>query len=368
MARKKKTEDIEDIFDDASEKRRLYPTGIFSVDAKLGGGIPEGVSLEVYGPTGSGKTSLGYSTMGQIQKAGIGRVVLFDVEGSFNADMAIRCGLDEHHVNADGKLTFRKISQPAYKVIENIFSAIKQILYSYPDIKLIMVDSVAGTLPQDMTGDDANLNRLGMLRAKLYTDYIPLLNQWIEDTGNQTTVLFVNHEKEDISFSGHGPPKTTTPAGKALKYYASMRLEVRAAKTEKEDIYDPVADQKTKQVTKIYVRVQATKNRFFPPFRPATFIFNLKDEASGIDRVHTLIAYATAQDIIHKGGGGNYTVPSEISGGSEIKCKGKDKLAVLLEENAEVYQRVEEEVVRFLNHGGGLEAVEDTPMTTIDGE
>lgn len=364
----KKPDNLEDLFDDdLSEDREIFPTGIKVVDPELGGGIPEGVHVEAYGPPGSGKTSLGYSTIGQIQKLKLGRSVLFDVEGSWNSSMGKRLGIDETERNANGDKTFRRSDNAEMKVIENLFGSIKKILYGFDDVRFIMVDSVAALVPRSLTEmkKDDKTNTNAMNKARLLSVYMNELDRWIRDTGSKCTVYFVNHEKEEIGFSGHGPAKTTTGGGKALKYLASMRLEFRITKTDKIEVYDPVAKQTTKQVDKLYVRVQATKNRFYPPFRPATFIFDL---GRGIDSVQTILAHAYAQGVITNVKG-RISIPGEYTDtGEEVKIHGEHKTALYYEDHPVQFAKLEDFVLANMGASADvkIEPVEDSNIVNLE--
>jgi recombination protein RecA len=370
-AAKKKTKkasaddaDLLDFFNDgADEVRDIFPTGIELVDKPLGGGIPAGVMVEAYGPSMSGKTSIAYSVIGQIQKKGLGRTVLFDVEDSFNDDMGERCGIDKYHVDGEGQRTFNHSNSAEIRVIETLFARIKQILYTWPDVRFIVVDSVAGLVPEAMTEKGANIERTGMLKAKRLADLLPELSRWLADTGNNASVYFVNHEKTVIAMGGHGPPKTTTPGGVSLKFFASMRLEFRIAKTDKLDEYDPVTKQTTKKVDKLFVRVQATKNRFAPPYRPATFIFELGE---GIDQISSVLAHASAQGKLAEGGAGWATVDAAYTAdGEPKKLQGLKKFKAYYLENPEAYEKLKAAVVRDLGTTGTTTEVDDTTPSSI---
>lgn len=355
VAKKKKGNDedfnFEDMFDDLNiGPRTKIPTGLPLLDRKLGGGIPDGVFVEAYGPPFCGKTSLGYSIMGQIQKQGLGRCVLFDIEESFNEEMALRCGLDPYHLDSNGDKSFYMTQKAEDKIIESVFNKIKKILYTMPSVRFIMIDSVAGMIPGDfVAADDKDTEitqRYGMVRAGVFARLLPELQRWLSDTGSSTIIYFVNHEKEEVGFSGHGPTKTTTSGGKSWKYIASMRLEFRIVKQEKLEKRDIVADQTIKETDRMYIRCQATKNRYGTPFKSSTFIFDVGEGGKGFDHVGTVLPHAYAMGLINKGGGGNYTVPPALShDGSEVKIKGGDTVVEYYENHPEAFSAVVEAVL-----------------------
>lgn len=341
--KKKSVESLDDLFDsNVSEHRAIFPTGIAVLDPELGGGLREGTTIEAYGPPASGKTSVGYSTIGQIQKLELGMSVLFDCEGSWNPDMGARLGIDVDHTMPDGNLSFRVSSHPDIKIVEELFDRIKQILYGFPNVRFIMVDSLAALVPRALTTKkkDDQVTTTAMQRANLLATYMNELDRWIRETGSKTAVYFVNHEKEEIGFSGHGPAKTNTPGGLAGKYLASMRLEFRLATQDWVEVVDPVTGQKTRRKGKQYIRVTATKNRFYPPHRPSTFIFDL---GKGIDSAYTAVLHAKAQKVFVVAGSW-LTLPGEFTGGEPVKKQSVDLMATYLEENPDVLSRLEEHV------------------------
>lgn len=363
MAKPKITADtkLSDLFDDDLSFEHVFvPTGVRLVDPALGGGIPKGVLGEVFGPTGSGKTSLMYAHMAQQQK--LGNVsVLFDAEGSWNPGMGARYGIDVAHVNEAGNQTFLKSSKPEIKVVESLFAAIKTILYNRHDVTFILVDSLAALTSSKSTerkeGDQTNTD--AMQRANVLSVYMRDLVRWIADNDDRCTVVFINHEKQVIGMTGHGPPKTDTGGGVALKFYSTFRLQFKHVKTDNVKVFDPVTKQEATKADKLYIRVQAVKNRAAVPFVPATFIFDVGG-GTGIDVHTTALAHAVAQKAIKAGGGGNYTLlPAFTATGEEVKLKGKEAVRSYYAENVEAFEKLESHLAANLSQSKEVVISED---------
>lgn len=389
MAKKITLDDMWD--DDVDAARTVVPLGLKLCDPALGGGLPEGVLAELFGPSGSGKTSAGYLHIAQQQKRGA-ISVLIDAERSWNPTMGARYGIDtKHEVKIKGKMerTFRMSSKPEMKIIEELFERIKIMLYNMPEVRFILVDSLAALStrkatekkPEDQTNTDA------MDRARVLSFYMRELDRWIADTGNKCTVAFVNHEKEMIGMGGYGPPQTDTGGGKALKFYASFRLKFKLAKTEKVKVHDPVTGQDINKEDKLYIRMIAVKNRYFKPFVPATFVFDVGG-GTGIDRVSTAMAHAIAQGVVtvalkepEKGKDGKpkkaqpkkgyWAIPGEFSAtGEPVEIHGKPKLKQYYEQNPEVFDRLEDHLAENLDKSSEVlvspEDLEDDEGNLLD--
>lgn len=356
--------------DDLDENRAIIPIGLKLVDPALGGGLPQGVLGELFGPTGSGKTSVGYLHIAAQQKLG-NISILFDLERSWNPSMGARYGVDTKHVNKKKQPTFMKSSKPEMKIIEVLFSRIKTILYEIPEVTFILVDSLAALSPQKATekkeGDQTNTDALD--RARLLSFYMRELDRWISDTGETCTVAFVNHEKEVLAMGpSYGAPKKSTGGGSALKFYSSFRLQFNQVKTDKIKVHDPVTGQDINKEDKLYIRVQAVKNRFHPPFIPATFVFDIGG-GTGIDRISTALAHAYAQKAIVKKPKGHYVIPAEwsISGKSE-EIFGAPKMRAYYEEQPELFDRLEDHLAANLSGSDAqiLGDVEDDDDNMLD--
>lgn len=364
------TDALNDLLDDdLFEDRVFIPTGVALVDPALGGGIPQGTLGEVFGPSGSGKTSLMYSHIAQQQK--LGNVsMLFDAEDSWNRGMGARYGIDVEHVNKDGNRTFLKSSKPQIKIIETLFAAIKTLLYERHDVTFILVDSLAALTSSKSSERKENdqTNTDAMQRAQVLSVYMRDLVRWIADNGNRCTVVFINHEKQVIGMGGYGPPQTDTGGGKALKFYSTFRLQFKLVKTDSVKVYDPVTKQEATKADKLYIRVQAVKNRVAVPFVPATFIFDV-GEGTGIDVYTTALAHAVAQKLIKTGGGGQYTIlPEYTASGEEIKLKGKDAVRSYYVENSEAFHKLESHLANNLSRSKEVVVgeVEDEDEITLD--
>lgn len=375
MAGKKK-QALDDLFDSDDEvlaERTIIPTGIALVDPALGGGIPAGVLGEVFGPSGSGKTSLMYCHIAQQQKRG-NVSILVDAEGSWNPLMGERYGIDPMHVNDEGQKTFRKMSDSGALVIEPLFSRLKTILHEMPEVKFILVDSLAAlaTSKSSERKDDGQTQTDAMQKANVLSVMFRDLRRWIEETGSKCSVVFINHEKEVIEMGGipkPGPKLTNTPGGRAPKFYSTFRLRFEElTKKDKIKVHDPVTGYDVSKVDKVYIRVTAVKNRVSVPFVPATFIFDLGG-GTGIDTVSTAFAHALAQKIIKKGGGGIYTVPAEWTvDGEELTLKGKEAVKQYYTDNRETFERLEQYLAENLSNSREVFVAEedDEDEITLD--
>lgn len=359
MAKKIDTSSFFD--DDLDENRTIIPTGLKLVDPALGGGLPQGVLGEFFGPTGSGKTSLAYHHIAEQQKLG-NICVLFDLERSWNPAMGKRYGIDTQHMNKKKQLTFKKSSKPEMKIIEVLFSRIKTMLYEIPEVTFMVVDSLAALSPQKATekkeGDQTNTDALD--RARLLSFYMRELDRWISDTGERTTVVFLNHEKEVLSMGpSYGPPKKSTGGGSALKFYSSFRLSFNQVKTDKIKVLDPVTNQEINKEDKLYIRVQAVKNRFHPPFQPATFVFDIGG-GTGIDRISTALAHAYAQKALIKKPKGHYVIPAAWSvSGEDEEVFGAPKMRAYYEASPDLFDKLEDHLAANLSKSGEVAMVDE---------
>ncbi|MDX1958063.1 MAG: recombinase RecA [Leptospiraceae bacterium] len=250
----------------------VIPTGSLDLDIALGiGGLPIGRIVEIYGPESSGKTTLMLSTIAQAQKMG-GVAAFIDAEHALDPSYAKKLG-----VNIDDLL----VSQPdngeeALEICESLVRS--------NAIDIIVIDSVAALVPKAEIEGDMGDSHMG-LQARLMSQALRKLTGTISKS--KTTVVFINQIRMKIGVM-FGSPETTT-GGNALKFYASIRLDIRKIETLK-DKEEPIGNR---------VRVKVVKNKCAPPFRQSEFdiLFN-----SGINKESTLIDLAVKHDIITKGG------------------------------------------------------------------
>lgn len=280
------------------------PTGALALDVALGvGGIPRGRIIEVYGPESSGKTTLAQHIVAECQKKG-GIAAFVDAEHALDPEYARNLG-----VNIDELL----ISQP--DTGEQALDITEELVRSGA-VDIIVVDSVAALVPKAEIEGSMEDQQMG-LQARLMSKALRKLTGIIGKTN--TTVIFINQLRQKIGVM-YGNPETTT-GGNALKYYASVRLEIKRTeglKGDGEDIGN-------------HVRVRVLKNKVAPPFRTAEFdiIFG-----KGICKIGNILDVAVDLDIVKKAG-------SWFSFNDEKLGQGRDKAKDFLASNPEILNQVE---------------------------
>lgn len=290
----------------AKVKVETISTGSISLDAALGGGIPKGRIVEIYGPESSGKTTLALHTIAEAQKAG-GTCAFIDAEHALDPEYAKRIG-----VNTEELL----ISQPDHG--EQALEIVETLTRS-GGIDVIVIDSVAALTPkaeiEGMMGD----SHMG-LQARLMSQALRKLTSIISKTG--TTVIFLNQLRMKIGIM-FGNPETTT-GGNALKFYSSVRLDIRA----KDKITDTNAE--GKEISGRRVKVKVVKNKIAPPFKQAEFdiMFN-----EGISRAGDLLDTAVEKKIINKAGA-FYNYEGQKLG------QGRENAKKFLNENEKVFNNI----------------------------
>ena len=280
------------------------PTGALALDVALGvGGIPRGRIIEVYGPESSGKTTLAQHIVAECQKKG-GIAAFVDAEHALDPEYARNLG-----VNVDELL----ISQP--DTGEQALDITEELVRSGA-VDIIVVDSVAALVPKAEIEGSMEDQQMG-LQARLMSKALRKLTGIIGKTN--TTVIFINQLRQKIGVM-YGNPETTT-GGNALKYYASVRLEIKRVEGIKGDGED-VGN---------HVRVRILKNKVAPPFRTAEFdiIFG-----KGICKIGNILDVAVDLDIVKKAG-------SWFSFNDEKLGQGRDKAKDFLANNPEILNQVE---------------------------
>ncbi len=283
------------------------PTGSLALDAALGiGGVPKGRIIEIYGPESSGKTTLALHILAESQKRG-GEVAFVDAEHALDPVYASALGVDTENL---------LVSQPdtGEQALE-----ITDALVRSGAVDAVVVDSVAALVPKQEIEGEMGDTFVG-LQARLMSQALRKLAGTISKTN--CVVIFINQLRMKIGVM-YGNPETTT-GGNALKFYASVRLDVRRVESIKED--GNVVGNKT--------RVKVVKNKVAPPFREAVFDIMY---GQGISKWGELIDLAVQLEIIQKSG-------SWFSMGDERIGQGKDSVKAYLLANPEIADKVEAEV------------------------
>ena len=295
------------------------PTGSLALDAALGiGGVPKGRIIEIYGPESSGKTTLALHILAQAQKQG-GEVAFVDAEHALDPDYAAALGVD-----TDNML----VSQPdtGEQALE-----ITDALVRSGAVDAIVVDSVAALVPKQEIEGEMGDTFVG-LQARLMSQALRKLAGTIAKTN--CVVVFINQLRMKIGVM-YGNPETTT-GGNALKFYSSVRLDVRRVEAIKEG--GNVIGNKT--------RVKVVKNKVAPPFREAYFDIMYGE---GISKWGELVDLAVQMDIVQKSG-------SWFSMGDERIGQGKDSVKNFLMNNPDIAEEVEAKVRQNLLAGAGSRA------------
>jgi len=286
---------------------KVVPTGSLALDIALGvGGIPRGRIVEIYGPESSGKTTLVYHLIAQAQKLG-GRAAFIDAEHAMDPTYAKAIG-----VNVDELL----VSQPDYgeQALE-----IAEMLIRSGALDVVAIDSVAALTPKAEIEGEMGDSFVG-LQARLMSQALRKLAGTLNKSG--TIACFTNQLREKIGVM-FGNPETTT-GGKALKFYATIRLDIRRIETLK-DGTDAVGNR---------VRVKVAKNKVAPPFKQAEFDIMY---GTGISREGTLLDLGVACDVVAKSGA-FYSYRDDRIG------QGRANSRVFLSENPDIADAIESEI------------------------
>jgi len=294
---------------DAKEKVRVeaVPTGAINLDAAIGvGGIPRGRVTEIYGPESSGKTTLCLHVVANAQKLG-GVAAFIDAEHALDTEYARKLGVDVESL---------LISQPdtGEQALE-----ICEILVRSGAVDIVVVDSVAALVPKAEIEGDMGDSHVG-LQARLMSQALRKLTGAI--ARSKTIVIFINQLREKIGVM-FGNPETTT-GGKALKFYASVRLDIRRI--------GPVKDKE--DVVGSHVRVKVVKNKVAPPFKQAEFDIMY---AEGISHTSLLVDIGSEANIIEKSGAW-YSYNGQKIG------QGRENAKMYLKDNPAMMAEIEEKV------------------------
>ena len=299
--------------DEQVEDVEVIPTGSLALDAALGvGGYPKGRIIEIYGPESSGKTTLAIHAIAQAQKVG-GIAAFIDAEHAFDRFYAKKLGVDVDEL---------LIAQPDNG--EQALEIADQLIRSSA-IDIIVIDSVAALTPKAEIEGDMGDNKVG-LQARLMSQALRKLTSTISKTN--TTCIFINQLREKIGVM-FGNPETTT-GGNALKFYASVRLDIRRVTTLK-DGDTPIGNQ---------VRVKIVKNKVAPPFRKAEFEITFGE---GISHVGEIVDLGVELGIIKKSG-------SWFSYGETRLGQGRDAVKRVIKDNPELMAQLETQIAEGLKH------------------
>jgi recombination protein RecA len=304
----------------------VIPTGSIALDVALGiGGLPRGRVVEIYGPEASGKTSLALHAVANAQRAG-GTAAFIDAEHALDPEYSKNLGVD-----TDALL----VSQPdtGEQALE-----IADMLIRSGAVDVVVIDSVAALVPRAEIEGEMGDSHVG-LQARLMSQALRKLTGAI--SASRTTAIFINQLREKVGVM-FGSPETTT-GGRALKFYSSVRLDVRRIETLK-DGSDPVGNR---------VRIKVVKNKMAPPFRQCDvdLLFG-----QGISREGGLIDIGVEHGLVRKSGAW-YTYEGDQLG------QGKENARAFLRDNPDLADEIEKKIKERLGIGATL----DADMSAADG-
>jgi recombination protein RecA len=315
--------------DDARAPVEVIPTGSIALDVALGiGGLPRGRVVEVYGPESSGKTTVALHAVANAQRQG-GVAAFIDAEHALDPEYAKKLGVD-----TDSLL----VSQPdtGEQALE-----IADMLIRSGAIDIIVIDSVAALVPRAEIEGEMGDSHVG-LQARLMSQALRKITGALNTTG--TTAIFINQLREKIGVM-FGSPETTT-GGRALKFYASVRLDVRRIETLK-DGSDPVGSR---------TRVKVVKNKMAAPFKQAEFDMIY---GQGISREGGLIDMGVEQGFVRKSGAW-YTYEGDQLG------QGKENARNFLRDNPDLADEIEKKIKEKLGIGAKLDQEAGLDATPTD--
>ena len=297
--------------DDHIDEIAVIPTGSIGLNAALGvGGFPRGRVIEIYGPESSGKTTLAIHAIAEAQKAG-GIAAIIDAEHAFDRFYAEKLGVDVENL---------WISQPDSG--EQALEIAEQLIRSSA-VDIVVIDSVAALTPKAELEGDMGESKMG-LQARLMSQALRKLTATISKTN--TTCIFINQLRDKLGVM-FGNPETTT-GGNALKFYASVRLDIRSVSQIKDG--DEVIGNQT--------RVKVVKNKVAPPFRKAEFDIMFGE---GISRAGEIIDLGVEKGIIKKSG-------SWFSYDDTKLGQGRDAAKKCIQDNPELAEELEAKIMEAL--------------------
>jgi len=296
---------IEEVSKFGEIKIDRIPTGSYSLDYIMGGGLPKGRILEIYGEPSSGKTILSLFMIKEVQQRG-GKAAFIDCENSFSVDFASDIGVD----------TDRLILSQAV-IAEDVLNIVDDLIKTN-ELDLIVLDSVASMVPRkEFEGE------VGDMQVALTSRIMSQALRKITGSAahSKTSVIFINQIRSKIGMY-YGNPMTT-PGGMALKFYASIRMQVAKGKN---------IEDKSGEIVGNIIKVEAKKNKTAMPFRKTELELYYK---RGIDKIEDIFEMAVKNEIIAKSGN-TYSFKEAKLG------VGKDSVKQFLRDNPDVYQQIQE--------------------------
>ena len=309
--------------DKVVEPQEAISTGSLGLDLALGiGGLPKGRVIEIYGPESSGKTTLTLHAIAECQKQG-GVCAFIDAEHALDTQYAKNLGVDTDNL---------LVSQPDFG--EQALEILETVIRSGA-VNLVVVDSVAALTPKveiDGDMDDQQVGVQARLMSKALRKITGLLNKM------NCTVIFINQIRMKIGMTGYGSPETTT-GGNALKFYSSVRLDIRRIATLKQG-ENPIGNR---------VKVKVVKNKVAAPFQLAEFDIMFGE---GISKMGELIDYGVKLDIVDKAG-------AWFSYGDSKIGQGKENSKVFLRDNPEIAKEIEDKILDAMGVKDIIEAAKE---------
>ena len=307
-------------------------TGSLGLDLALGvGGLPKGRVIEIYGPESSGKTTLTLHAIAECQKAG-GVCAFIDAEHALDVGYAKNLGIDTDNL---------LVSQPDFG--EQALEILETVIRSGA-VDLVVIDSVAALTPKveiDGDMDDQQVGVQARLMSKALRKITGLLNKM------NCTVIFINQIRMKIGMTGYGSPETTT-GGNALKFYSSVRLDIRRIATLKQG-ENSIGNR---------VKVKVVKNKVAAPFKQAEFDIMFGE---GISKTGELVDYGVKLDIVDKAG-------AWFSYGDSKIGQGRENSKVFLRDNPEIAKEIENKILNSMGINDALisAGIEDDETSGLD--
>jgi recombination protein RecA len=301
-------------------------TGSIGLDIALGiGGVPKGRVIEIYGPESSGKTTLALQIIAQSQKSG-GICAFIDAEHALDVKYAKNLGVDTENL---------LVSQPDFG--EQALDIVETIARSGA-VDVIVIDSVAALTPKSEIEGDMGDQHMG-LQARLMSQALRKLTGTLHKMN--TTVIFINQIRMKIGVMGYGSPETTT-GGNALKFYASVRIDVRKLASLKQG-EEQIGNR---------VKAKVIKNKVAPPFRQAEFDIMFGE---GISKEGEIVDYGVKLDIIDKSGAWFSFKETKIG-------QGRENAKAFLKENRNIAEQIEEAIKQNLGTDASLTTIGDDDL------